>query len=54
MKNKYISPEFEIIELGSMNLMSTSSLQRAGDQEEVTAESKSFGGTIFDDEQPWE
>jgi hypothetical protein len=54
MKTKYISPEFEVVELRSMKLMSTSDLENGGEQEEVTAESKSFGGTIFDDEQPWE
>lgn len=54
MKSKYISPEFEVVELRSMKLMSTSNLEDGGDQEEVNAESKAFGGTIFDDEQSWE
>lgn len=54
MKSKYISPEFEVVELRSMKLMSTSNLKDGGEQEEVNAESKAFGGTIFDEEQSWE
>ena len=55
MKNKYISPEFEIIELGSMKLMSTSELQREEDQEEVNAESKAFRSDLLvEDDSPWQ
>ena len=55
MKTKYISPEFEIIELGSMKLMSTSDLQQGEDQETVDAESKAFRGDLLvEDDSPWQ
>ena len=55
MKKIYIIPKIESYVISAPTLMSTSNIQDGGDDSgDGNAESKSFGGTIFDDEQPWE